>query len=109
MYTYIPFPLAFPFHSGHHRALRRVLCAIHYVEPNIDHYPPPSKKKKKTGMGKVSDLNYVYSYFHAIPQPFEELFKFSNKDPWLITRQNLGHLYIILAFVFYFFYCYLSL
>ena len=54
-------------------------------------------------MGKVSDLDYVYSYFHAFPQPFEDFLKFSNKDPWLIARQNLGHLHIILAFVFYFF------
>ena len=54
-------------------------------------------------MGKISDLDYIYIYFHTFPQPFEEFFKFSNKDPWLMARQNLSHLYIILAFVFYFF------
>ena len=54
-------------------------------------------------MGKISDLDYIYIYFHTFPQPFEEFFKFSNKDAWLMARQNLSHLYIILAFVFYFF------
>ena len=103
MYTHIPFLFEFPFRPGHHRALSRVPRAIHYVEPNIDHCPPLSKKKKDLGMGKISDLDYIYIYFHTFPQPFEEFFKFSTKDPWLMARQNLGHLYIILAFVFYFF------
>ena len=47
MNTYIPFPFGFSFHSGHHRALTRVPCAVHYVEPNIDHYPSPSEKKRQ--------------------------------------------------------------